>query len=901
MRIHASSFLLLRRFLGCFGCVVVLWLFGSQAVAAEAAKAGAGTTPQIVRLKVFPESLELGSLDRQHGLLVTAILQDGSEVDISDICGFTSNRPEIADVSKTGGIEAKADGEAEITVRFVSRRATVKVRTAGTGAAVVPSFRQDVLPVLTKTGCNTGGCHGKLAGQNGFKLSLRGYAPEWDHDWLATDARGRRLDLAFPEKSLLVTKPTGETPHEGGRRMEPGSRYQKTLIAWVAARAPGPDTNEVEAARLEVLPGSRTLRPGDTQRLLVRAMHPDGRVRDVTWLAQFFSNDEATLGVSPDGLVTALRAGEATVRVHFQGLVEVARFTVPYSHTVAPENFTRWNNDVDRHVFAKLQALRLPPSEGCDDTTFLRRAFLDVTGTLPSPGDVAGFAADSSPDKRARVVDRLLASGDYADYWTLQFADLLQNRRERDHDVRGAKGVRSFHTWLRSQVAANRPWNELAKDVLLASGDVRERPQIGYYITTMGEFERVQESELADSVAQSFLGTRIGCAKCHNHPLERYTQDDYYHFTAFFSKVALKREDPDKGLTVLSLASVEEKDLKKRLRETEKQLKDAEGALAKAGDNAKDKSAAEKKLTEKQKEMAGLHKQIAEASSKMPGITQPRTRQKMAPQPLDRRSTEIAPGQDPRELLVAWMTDPKNEAFSGAMVNRLWRHYMGVGLVEPVDDLRASNPPSNGDLWKLLNTEFVRSGYDVKHVMRLILNSRAYQLASTTRPENEADRRFYSHFYARRLPAEVMLDAVSQATAVPDQFDGHPVGLRAAQLPDSNVNSYFLTLFGRSDRVTACACERKGEVTLPQLLHLRNGDELTRKVRSTEGRLAGLLKETDDAKVLQGLFAATFGRPPSGTEVEAVTRQLAGGDGRDVVFQDLFWALLNSKEFTFNH
>ncbi len=887
--------------MGCFGCVALLWLSVSQAVAAEAAKAGAATSSQIVRLKVFPESLELGSADRQHGLLVTAVLQDGSEIDVTDICAFSSSRPEIVDVSKTGGVEAKTKGEAEITVRFVTRRATVKVRTVGTDEPVAPSFRQDVLPVLTKAGCNTGGCHGKLAGQNGFKLSLRGYAPEWDHDWLTSDARGRRLDLAFPEKSLLVTKPTGETPHEGGRRMEPGSRYQKMLIAWVAARAPGPDTNEVEAARLEVLPGSRTLRPGDTQRLLVRAMHPDGRVRDVTWLAQFFSNDEATLGVSPDGLVTALRAGEATVRVHFQGLVEVARFTVPYSHTVAPENFTRWNNEVDRHVFAKLKALRLPPSEACDDTTFLRRAFLDVTGTLPSPEDVAGFAADSSPDKRARVVDRLLASGDYADYWTLQFADLLQNRRERDHDVRGAKGVRSFHTWLRSQVAANRPWNELAKDVLLASGDVRERPQIGYYITTMGEFERVQESELADSVAQSFLGTRIGCAKCHNHPLERYTQDDYYHFTAFFSKVALKREDPDKGLTVLSLASVEEKDLKKRLRETEKQLKDAEGALVKSGDNAKDKSAAEKKLTEKQEEMAGLHKQIAEASSKMPGITQPRTRKKMVPQPLDRRSTEIAPGQDPRELLVAWMTDPKNEAFSGAMVNRLWRHYMGVGLVEPVDDLRASNPPSNGDLWKLLNAEFVRSGYDVKHVMRLILNSRAYQLASATRPENETDRRFYSHFYARRLPAEVMLDAVSQATAVPDQFDGHPVGLRAAQLPDSNVNSYFLTLFGRSDRVTACACERKGEVTLPQLLHLRNGDELTRKVRSTDGRLAGLLKETDDAKVLQGLFAATFGRPPSGSEVEAVKRQLAGGDGRDVVFQDLFWALLNSKEFTFNH
>ncbi|HZT81058.1 MAG TPA: DUF1553 domain-containing protein, partial [Gemmataceae bacterium] len=444
--------------------------------------------------------------------------------------------------------------------------------------------------------------------------------------------------------------------------------------------------------------------------------------------------------------------------------------------------------------------------------------------------------------------DHLLARPEFVDYWALQLGDLFQNRRERDHDVRGTKGVRAFHDWLRRQVAANRPWDELAREVLTATGKTTDHPAVGYFVVTVGEHREAEKSEVVASVAQAFLGTRIGCAQCHNHPLEKYTQDDYYHFAGFFSRVQLRRKDPKQGPTELVVS---------------------------APDPNRNKEPV--------------------------GVTQPRTGQFLKPQPLDRSPTDVRPGEDPRAKLAAWMTDPKNEQFSGAMVNRLWKHFLGVGLVEPVDDLRASNPPSNPELWAALNREFVSHKFDLKHLMRQILISRTYQLRSATRPGNAADARFYSHYYARRLPAEVLLDAISQATGVPDAFPGYPVGVRALQLPDPGLKSYFLSLFGRSERVTACACERNGEVTMPQLLHLQNGETVVQKVRSGDGRLAALLKaHKDDAKVTEELFLATLSRLPTAKELAVVKAQLADG-GREEVFRDLFWALMNSKEFSFNH
>ena len=409
--------------------------------------------------------------------------------------------------------------------------------------------------------------------------------------------------------------------------------------------------------------------------------------------------------------------------------------------------------------------------------------------------------------------------------------------------------MRQFHAWLREQVAANRPWDELARDVLTATGSNTDSPAVGYYVVTVGEQRHGENSEAPESVAQAFLGTRIGCAKCHNHPLERYTQDDFYHFAAFFCRVKLDRKDAKTGPTVLHVSHPDQNQNKKPV-----------------------------------------------------GVSQPRTGTFMKPQPLDRTAVDVKPGDDPRTALAKWITDPKNEYFAGAMVNRVWRHYLGVGLVEPVDDLRATNPPTNPALWKALKQEFVEQKFDLQHLMRVILNSRTYQLSSATRPGNETDARFYSHYYARRLPAEVLLDAICDATGVPEQFDGYPLGVRAVQVPDPGAKSYFLRTFGRRERVTACACERPADVTLPQVLHLIGGDRRPNKVNSGGGWLKKLLaEEKDDDRVARRAVPADAGPPPTDEgagRVEGGTRR--GDDTRDDVFRDLFWAILNSKEFLFN-
>ena len=851
------------------------------------------------RLVVHPPSVELTGADGRHALLVTAVASDGRRADVTGEVTFSSGQSNIVTVETNGLCRARGDGSAEILVTLGNRRVRVPITVTSSGSTPPPSFRQDIEPLLTRAGCNMGACHGKLAGQNGFKLSLRGYAPELDHPWLTTDLSGRRINPAFPDDSLLILKALGKVPHEGRQRFAEGSRYHQTLVDWMSARVPGPDTNEADAVRMEILPGDRTLRVGETQQLMARAFYKDGRTRDVTWLAQFFSNEETTASVTPDGLVKAMRHGETSIRVHFQGQVEVVTMTIPYENRVASREFAKVKSPLDTAVFAKLKTLNIPPSPECDDAAFLRRASLDVTGTLPGPAEVRAFLADTSKDKRSQLVERLLASPEFVDYWTLQLADLLQNRKERDHDVRGVKGVRAFHAWLRGRVARNQPWNALARDILTARGSVAEHPEIGYFIYNLGEKRHVEESETPDAVAQSFLGTRIGCARCHNHPLEKYTQDDFYHFAAFFSKVQMKRTEPDKGATILNVSTREEEEQIKRVAEAEKSLTEATNAMTKAEGPEMEK--ARKKMTEQMKKVDEARLQLQKVSLKMPTVTQPRTKKSMAPQPLDHQALVFEPGADPREQLAEWMTNPQNPQFSGAMVNRIWKHFLGVGLVEPVDDLRASNPPSNPELWKWLNAEFVQGGYDLKHLMRLILNSRVYQASSATRRGNETDKKFYSHYYARRLPAEVMLDAIALATGVPDEFKGYPVGTRAVQLPEPGVSSYFLSLFGRSDRVTACACERNGEVTLPQLLHLQNGDATIKKVAAGNERLKALVNGgSDDGKVIEELFLATLNRLPAATEIEAVKKALAGGD-REEGLRDLFWALLNSKEFAFNH
>jgi Protein of unknown function (DUF1549)/Protein of unknown function (DUF1553) len=718
----------------------------------------------------------------------------------------------------------------------------------GTVPAESPSFVHDVEPIFTRLGCNMGSCHGKGAGQNGFRLSLRGYAPEMDYVSLTREMHTRRIDSASPENSLLLLKPLGKAPHEGGKLFSESSREYQVLLDWIKAGTPAPLKDEPGVTRVWCEPAQGARKPGQSVQLTIFAEYADGRKRDVTWLARFDSNDAGIAPVDPLGKISVHRHGETAVRASFMGRVAVAIVTVPYEQKVDPNAFVARNNFVDDHVLAKLKALNLEPSGLSDDAEFVRRVYLDTIGTLPTPDEVRTFLADTDSKKRSRLIDDLLNRPEFVDYWALYFGDLLQNRKERDHDVRGTKGVRSFHEWIRKQIAEDRPWDQMAREVLTAKGNSEANPAVGYYIVTVGEHSESYKSEIVASVAQSFLGTRIGCAQCHNHPLEKYTQDDYYHFAAFFSRVRLERKDPKQGTTLT----------------------------------------------------VGLRDQN---QNKNPvGVSQPRTGQFMKPQPLDRSAVPVAVTDDPREKLAAWITDPKNEAFSGAMVNRIVRHYLGIGLVEPVDDLRASNPPTNPEMWAALNKEFVSHKYDLRHLMRVILNSRTYQLTSATKPTNATDTRFYSHYSARRLPAEVLADALSQTTGVPDTFPGYPVGLRAIQLPDPTLKSYFLTIFGRSERVTACACERVGDVTMPQLLHLQNGEAVVQKIRSGDGRLSKWLgdKKTD-AQIIDELFLTTLSRLPTASERTAVTKALGDGSPRDEVFRDLFWALLNAKEFTFNH
>ena len=866
------------------------------AVVLTTATAAPLTNEPAPSIRTFPAAITLQGPKSTHGVLVQS--PDGH--DLTWQAKYESSDPHVVAVSTNGMVTAVADGQTEVLIRAGGQVLKLPVSVTSSATFQEPSFRQEVEPALTRLGCNQGGCHGKLAGQNGFKLSLRGYAPELDYSWIAQDVSGRRINPAAPAESLLISKPAGRVPHEGLVRFAEGSRYESVLTDWVRAQAPGPkpESEEPNASRMEVLPGDRTYIVGETQQLLVEARWPDGSEKDVTWLTQFFSNDETIAAVTPDGLVKAVRAGETSIRAHFQGQVQVVRVAVPYTYAVDGWRYSRKNNAVDDAVFAKLAALHLPVSSRCDDLTFMRRVMLDMIGTLPTPEEVQSFAADRSPEKRQKLVDALLERPEFADYWTLMLADLLQNRKERDHDVRGTKGVRAFHAWLHNQVAANRSWAEIARSVLTASGDAVSNPAIGYFVTLYGE-KPPAESEVTDAVSQAFLGARVGCARCHNHPLERYTQDDFYHFAAFFGKTSLDRKDLAGAPTRLELLSREERERRKGFSEAESKYKEAEQKLVFADEKAAPD--ARKEFANRQREYAERKRELREEHDRQPVAWQPRTHRDIVAQPLDRSKLEFAPGQDARVVLADWITSPTNSYFSGAMVNRLWHHFFSVGLVEPVDDLRASNPPSNAELWKLLNTEFVAEGFQIKPMIRLIVNSRTYQLSSSTLKGNETEHRFYSHYYPRRLPAEVLEDALSAATGVPEKYDLHPVGLRAIQLPEPHVGNYFLSLFGRSDRVTACACERNGEVTLPQLLHLQNGDDLGAKLRDVNGRLQALLKsDAGRERLVEMLYLSSLSRPPTPAELARVKSSLDSGKPEETM-PDLFWALLNTKEFAFNH
>ena len=712
-------------------------------------------------------------------------------------------------------------------------------------ADTVPSYNREILPLLTRLGCNQGACHGKGAGQNGFRLSLRGYAPEQDHAWLTKEFMARRTDRAFPEESLFLRKACGLAPHEGGKLFSVGSRAYAHFAKWIEAGMPGPDSKEAPLQSLEIQPASAVMQPGKIMDFTAMATFADGSKKDVTWLCKFDSNDSGMLDCSKSGQARALRPGITAIRSAYGSEVATSAIRIPYTKNIVngPVTEQPTQHPIDKILGARLKSLGLPTSAICDDYTFLRRSTLDATGLLPTQDQIRIFFEDKSPERRAAYIDQLLQSSAFVDRWTLFLADLLQNRKERDHDVRGTQGVRSFHSWLREKVIADTPWDQITKEVLTATGSVKDSPQVGYYLVTVGEYQDPTRSEIAASSAQAFLGIRIGCAQCHNHPLERYTQDDYYHYAGFFSRLKLDRKEPEKGLT---------------------------------------------------------HLIFNQADSK-PGTNQPRTGQFLAPQPLDRSKTTFEKDSDPRKTLAIWMIGPARNQLASAMANRIWRELFGRGLVEPVDDLRATNPPVDPELFNLLAKELDKGGMSIRHLVRFVMNSQTYQRSSTTLPDNSDDFKLFSHYPARRLPAEQLLDAIGQVTGIPDTFPGYPLGIRAQQIPDPTFPSYFLKVFGRSERVTACACEREGEVTLPQLLHLQNNVEIQAKIRNSQGVLkTAMAKKIPSLEIARALHQSALCRPMDPKVLLILEKELASNNPEDVL-ADLLWALLNSKEFAFQH
>jgi hypothetical protein len=880
-------------------------------------------------LTVLPPVVELRGAGESHAIVVLASSSSGRWVDVTDRASIDVVATAVAEVGGAAGstaplLVARASGETLGQARFAGLGAEFRVRVRDAGETRTPTFRDEVIGVLTRHGCNQGKCHGKVAGQNGFRLSLRGYAPELDLVAIARENGGRRINIAFPERSLLLEKARGESSHGGGRLFEADDRAARVLRDWIARGAPPSNEDDPVLESVEVLPSGLELGVGDRARLIVRGRYSNGDVRDITWRSTFFSNDASVVEVDPLGRVGALRPGETPVRVHAGEHVEVVIVTVPRGTPIVASSFPGPRTFIDDHVFTKLARLGIPASPLADDSAFVRRAFLDTIGTLPSIEEVEAYVADTRPEKRDRLVDLLLERPEFIECQTLFIADLLQNRKERDHDVRGTKGVRAFHAWIREQVAARRSWRSIASAVLLAAGDSSSHPEIGYWVVTVGEANRAEESEVAASIAQSFLGTRIGCAKCHNHPLERYTQDDYFRFAAFFSRVSFDRKNPAEGRTELYPYDREERERRGNIARTEKTLASersvlehllSTGASASAATAAGsepptlDLAAARAKIDELEKQLASQKQELVRHRERPIGVVQPRTGAFLTPGPLDRSLIELRAGEDPRSSFDAWLANGGSELFAGSMINRLWRHFFGAGLVEPVDDLRSSNPPSHPELWRELVAEFVKSDYDIRTIVRTILRSNAYALSSSTLAGNESDTRLFSHYLARRLPAEILLDATSDVLGVPDRFSGYPVGIRAIQLPDPGVASYFLGLFGRPERVTACACERQGDVTLPQLLHLQNGDEIRRKIRAPEGRVAAWLvrysHHENDVKLIDTLWLTALARRPTSAEREALGRIIdesrALGEAREELVYDLVWGLLNSKEFSFQH
>jgi hypothetical protein len=804
-------------------------------------------------IAILPPQLQLHGSQAVQRLVVERVaggrfvgLVEGDEGTVT----WSSSDPDVVSIAD-GVVRPLGNGTATLTASCGDEAATARVEVAGMEEPQVWEFRRHVLPVLSKVGCNSGACHGALAGKGGFKLSLRGYNPAGDYFAITREARGRRVELSDPGRSLFLAKPSAALPHKGGLRLDSRSRNYQVLAGWIAGGAPAPAPSDPRLESIRVLPDHATLQVGQRQPLVVQAQYSDGRLDDVTHWARFSSTSEAVAKVDDDGVVTIVGPGEGAIVTWFSSQIVLARMTVPYANELHPAVFVEAprRNFIDQLSLEKLASLRLAPSPRGGDAEFLRRVYLDTIGTLPTASEVERFLADARADKRDRVIDHLLARPEFTDYWTYKWSDVLlvNSRRLRP------QAVNAYYQWIRGHVSRNTPWDVVVREVITATGETVASGATNFYSLHQSP------EEMTENVCQAFLSLSIGCAKCHNHPLEKWTNDQYYAMASHFARVRAKGwgGDPRSGDGLRTLF------------------------LAGAGE-----------------------------------LIQPLTGQPQPPTPLDGDPLPLDAQGDRRVHLAQWLTAPSNPYFSRAIANRIWANFFGVGLVEPVDDLRLSNPASNDQLLAALADYLVSQGFDLKSLMRIIVQSETYQRTSEPLPTNQDDRRFYSRYYPRRLPAEVLLDAIAQVSEVPTKFtqigyDGndfsdtteYPLGTRAIQLRDSAVVSNFLKTFGRNERDITCECERSSTPSMVQVLHINNGVTINDRLAARESCVARAIPRTDVAAVINDAYLRTLSRTPTESERTALLELISADDqsARGELLEDLYWSILSSREFLFNH
>jgi len=822
-------------FFGVF-CLIVGWggLFGSLPAACPAAG-----------LVVLPHRVDLDGGFERCQLLVRADSAAGSVSeradDLTGVARFSSADPGVATVSAAGVVSAVGNGVARIDVSVGDAAATVEVVVSGFVGPARADFERDILPVLTRAGCNAGACHASQYGKGGFVLSVMAFDPEADFHSIAIASRGRRICQTHPDGSLLLGKASNRISHGGGTRLTTDSPDYAILAAWIAAGAPGPAGTSVAVTGLEVEPAKRVAAPGATQQIRVVATYADGRRRDVTGWTRFDAMDEGVVKVSPTGVATTVGRGQGAVMARFGGEATIATFVVPFAATADLSGWTS-AHPLDAVAAGKFAEIGLTPAGLCDDATFLRRAYLDAVGGLPTADEARAFHASTAPDKRERLVDELLGlTGDpardryvdrYAAWWSLKWADLIRNNSA----VLGESGMWALHNWLRESFRTNKPFDRFVTELITAKGSIFASGPANYF--------RIANNppDLAESTAQLFLGTRLQCAKCHHHPYERLSQADYYGFAAFFARVASKNS--------------------------------AEFGI-----------------------FGGETIVVVNAGGE---VSHPKTGAIMKPTPLGGEPVENA--DDRRIALAEWLTAADNAWFARNVVNRYVAYLLGRGLVEPIDDIRSTNPPSNPAMMDLLVGEFRGSGFDVRRLMRFIMTSRLYQLDSQPTAGNATDDRFSSHYRVKRLGAEALLDGIDEATGVRTKYPSLPLGTRAIELPDAaaaNTNPFLVT-FGKPKRASVCECERTPDENLAQALHTLNGDIVATKVADGAGRVAKLVAAGKPVpECVEELYLATLSRPPSPLEAADAADVVAASPSPAEGLQDLLWALINSKHFLF--